>query len=57
MHKIISSLHKIAAWIYENLHMLHICFYVQRGQCKTTHQNVNNDYCRGMRLAEEMGKG
>lgn len=57
MHKIISSLYKIAAWIYENLHMLHMCINVQRGQCKTTHQTMNNNDCRGVRPAEEVGKG
>ena len=39
---------------------IYICFtcaYMYRENNVKLHQNVNNDDCRGMSLAEEMGKG
>lgn len=35
----------------------YVYMYREENVKKATHQNVNNDYCRGMRLAEEGEKG
>lgn len=35
----------------------YVYMYREENVKKATYQNVNNDYCRGMRLAEEGEKG